>query len=88
MARLVRSVTSSLPVSARHLGVDRVRVDVQPAVLLALAGDQAHLLAAVAVRHRAAEDLLDDRALPVVQQHRGRDDAVRADVGDAAPSSA
>ena len=55
-----------------------VGVDVQPAMLLAFAGDQADFLAAVAVRDRAAERRFDPPSLPVVQDHRGRDDARRA----------
>jgi hypothetical protein len=48
-------------------------------MLLALAGDQAHFLAAVPVSDRLAERLLDHAALPIVQGHRGGDHPVRAD---------
>ena len=78
MARLIRSVTTTEPGFARRRGlavgpdqlhVDAVAIDVQPLVPFALAGDQAHLLAAVAVGHLAGEHLLDDLPLPVVQDH-------------------
>ena len=53
-----------------------------PRVLLALAGDQPHLFAAIAVGDLAAESLLDQRALVSDQHHRGGDNAARPQVGD------
>ena len=52
-------------------------------VPFALAGDEPDFLAAVAVRHLAAECRLDHRALVVEQHHRGGDDAAGPQVADA-----
>ena len=64
-------------VRPKHFEVNAVRVNVQPLVPFALAGDEADLLASVAVGHRAREHLLDHAPLPVVQNHARRDDAAR-----------
>ena len=65
-------------VRPQYFQIDAVGVDVQSFVPWTLAGDQTHLLAAVAVGHRALKNVFDQAALPVVQHHRRRDDAVRA----------
>ncbi len=52
-----------------------LRIQVHAPVNLALAADEAHFLAAVPVRHGAAEDLFDDTALGLDEHHRRRDDS-------------
>src|SRR5262245_44052764 len=51
----------------------------QAPVFLTFAGDQTGFFASVSIRHELAERVLDDPALPVMQSHRGRDDATRSD---------
>jgi hypothetical protein len=80
-------VTTTAPVSpesggpavAQALHDEGVHVHVQAVVHGALAGDQAHLLAAIAVGDPAVEGLLDDLALEVVQDHGRGDDALGPD---------
>ncbi len=79
-------VTTTAPVSPagpacrpQALEMERVHVHVQALMRLALAGNEADLRRNVAVGDLAAEDLLNEVALEIVQDHGRGDDAFGAD---------
>src|SRR5262249_40859444 len=66
-----------------HFDIDSIGVHVQSLMPLAFASDEADFLATVTIGYESAKDALNRLAFPIVQNHRGGDDAAGLEPGAA-----